>query len=104
MKSLFKIIKYMIPYKMLAFLSIFANIIHVIFHLLSILAFIPFLQILFGDSERVYEKPSFELTSDFVEQTFSYYMTPYIELHGELGALYFICVTVAVLFFFKNLF
>lgn len=104
MKSLFKIVRYIVPYKTLAFLSVFSNILHVIFHLLSILAFIPFLTILFDDAEPVKQKPVFEFSSDYVQDLFSYKMTPYIESNGVEGALYFICVTVAVLFFLKNLF
>jgi subfamily B ATP-binding cassette protein MsbA len=83
---------------------VFSNILHVIFHLLSILAFIPFLTILFDDAEPVTEEPVFELSSDYVQDMFSYKMTPYIEANGVEGALYFICITVAVLFFLKNVF
>jgi len=104
MKSLFKVLRYIIPYKSLAFLSVFANILHVIFHLLSILAFIPFLTILFGQTREVKEKPEFEFTSDYVQDMFTYQMTPYIEQNGIEGALFFICITVAILFFLKNLF
>ncbi|MAY84676.1 MAG: antibiotic ABC transporter ATP-binding protein [Flavobacteriales bacterium] len=104
MRSLLKIVRYIVPYKTLAFLSVFSNILHVIFHLLSILAFIPFLTILFDDAEPVTEEPVFEMSSDYVQDMFSYKMTPYIEANGVEGALYFICVTVAVLFFLKNVF
>lgn len=104
MKSLLKIVKYIVPYKGLAWLSIISNILHVIFHLLSILAFIPFLQLLFGNKEKVTVEPEFSFTSDYITDMFSYKMTPYIEQHGDSGALYFICVVVAVLFFLKNVF
>lgn len=104
MKSLLKIVKYIVPYKTLAFLSVFSNILHVIFHLLSILAFIPFLQLLFGNEEKVTVEPEPSWTSDYITDLFSYKMTPYIEQHGDSGALYFICIVVAVLFFLKNLF
>lgn len=104
MKSLLKIVKYIVPYKGLAWLSVVSNILHVIFHLLSILAFIPFLQLLFGNKEKVTVEPEFSFTSDYITDMFSYKMTPYIEQHGDSGALYFICVVVAVLFFLKNVF
>lgn len=104
MKSLLKIVKYIVPYKGLAWLSIISNILHVIFHLLSILAFIPFLQLLFGNKEKVNVEPEFSFTSDYITDMFSYKMTPYIEQHGDSGALYFICIVVAVLFFLKNVF
>jgi len=104
MKSLFKIVRYIIPYKTLALLSVASNIIHVIFHLLSILAFIPFLSVLFGKANTVTEEPEFALSSDYVQAMFNYKMTPYIQEHGVEGALLFICITVAILFFLKNLF
>lgn len=104
MKSLLKIVKYIVPYKGLAWLSVVSNILHVIFHLLSILAFIPFLQLLFGNKEKVTVEPEFSFTSDYITDMFSYKMTPYIEQHGDSGALYFICIVVAVLFFLKNVF
>jgi len=104
MKSLFKVLRYIVPYKSLALLSVLSNVLHVIFHLLSILAFIPFLTVLFGQTQVVSEEPEFELTSDYVQEMFTYKMTPYIEQNGVEGALFFLCITVAVLFFLKNLF
>lgn len=104
MRSLLKIAKYMIPYKRYAVSSVLCNIISVIFHLLSILAFIPFLSLLFGDTEPITEKPEFSFTSDYIEGMFNYHMQPYILDNGEKGALMFVCVIVAVLFFLKNLF
>ena len=87
MKSLFKIVKYIYPYKSLAILSVISNILHVIFHLLSILAFIPFLSVLFDKAERITEEPKFEMSSDYVQAMFSYKMTPFIEQNGIEGAL-----------------
>ena len=59
MKSLLKIAKYIKPYKGFAFLSVLSNIIQVVFHLISILAFLPLLQLLFGASEPVLVEPEF---------------------------------------------
>ncbi|KAB1064697.1 ABC transporter ATP-binding protein [Salibacter halophilus] len=104
MKSLLKIVKYIVPYKTLAFLSVFSNVLHVIFHLLSILALIPFLSIIMGRADRVTERPKFELSSDYVKEMFSYQITPYIDDFGVEGALFYICILIAILFFLKNLF
>jgi subfamily B ATP-binding cassette protein MsbA len=68
------------------------------------LAFIPFLSVLFNDAERVTDKPELSWTSDYVTDMFSYKMTPYIEQNGTEGALFFICIVVAILFFLKNIF
>jgi subfamily B ATP-binding cassette protein MsbA len=104
MKSLLKVLQYAKPYGLFAFLSVFSNIIQVILHLMSILAFLPLLQLLFQQAEPVIIEPQFEFTADFFEDYFSYKMTPYIEANGTKGALYFICIVVSILFFLKNLF
>lgn len=104
MKSLSKVLRYIKTYKTHAFLSVVSNIFSVIFHLLSLLVLIPFLKLLFGKSERVIEKPEFSWTADFVTDYLSYEMTPYIESNGLMGALYYLCIAVGVLFFLKNLF
>ncbi len=104
MKSLIKILRYIKPYKTFAVLSVLSNIISVIFHLLSLLVLIPFLQLLFGKTEPVTAAPELSWTSDYVSDYISFQMTPYIEANGLMGALYYLCIAVAVLFFAKNLF
>ena len=104
MKSLKKILRYIKPYKLFAFLSVLSNVFSVIFHLLSLLVLIPFLQLLFGKTEPVSEEPEFSWTSDYVSDTINYQMIPHIEANGLMGALYYLCIAVAVLFFAKNLF
>jgi len=104
MKSLVKIVKYLKSYKLFAFLSVGSNILSVLFHLLSILAFIPFLQLLFGKIDALHDKPEFSLSVEYFKDRVTYEMTLYISEAGEEGALLFICVLVAILFLFKNLF
>ena len=104
MKSLIKVLRYIKPYKLFAFLSVLSNIFSVIFHLLSLLILIPFLQLLFGKTEPVTEVPEFSWTADFVSDYISFQLTPHIEANGLMGALYYLCIAVAVLFFAKNLF
>lgn len=104
MKSLLKIAKYIIPYKFTAVASVSFNIIAVIFNLLSLLAFIPFLNLLFGETEAITVKPEFALNANYFEALFSYQMQPYISEYGQKGALLFVCISVAVLFLLKNLF
>lgn len=104
MKSLLKIAKYIIPYKFTAVASVSFNIIAVVFNLLSLLAFIPFLNLLFGETEAITVKPEFALNANYFEALFSYQMQPYISEYGQKGALLFVCIAVAVLFLLKNLF
>lgn len=104
MKSLLKIVKYIAPYKVYAFLSVSSNLISVIFHLLSLLILGPFMNLLFKKTETIIEEPQFELTSDYVKNLVQYKMQPYIAEVGLEGGLYFLCIAVAILFFAKNLF
>ncbi|MFT6948513.1 MAG: subfamily B ATP-binding cassette protein MsbA [Vicingaceae bacterium] len=104
MKSLIKILRYIKPYKFDAFLSVGFNLIAIILNLVSLVVFIPFLDLLFGEVNLVLIKPTFELSIDYLKEMFSYLMTPFIEEQGKKGALLFVCITVVSLFFLKNLF
>jgi len=104
MKSLAKILKYLTPYKGVAALTVFFNILSIIFNLLSLLALIPFLSLLFGDIEPVIDPPEFRFSADYFKQLFYYQMNPYVEEYGERGALIFSCISIGILFFLKNFF
>lgn len=106
MKSLKKIAKYIKPYRLFAFLSVGSNLISVFFHLTSLIVLMPFLRLLFRISDPVTEEPvfSWSTVSDYFADMFSYKMQPYIEQYGQEGALYYLCIVVGVLFFFKNVF
>ena len=104
MKSLSKVLKYIIPYKTYALLSVISNLLSVLFHLLSLLVLIPFLKLLFVGGEMAAQEPEFSWTADYVSEMLKYKMQPYIEQYGQEGGLYFLCIAVAVLFFGKNRF
>ncbi len=104
MKSLLQIAKYIKPYKLTALTSVSFNILAVIFNLLSLLAFIPFLNLLFGEAEAITVKPEFALNADYFKAIFNYQMQPFISEYGQKGALFFVCVSVAILFLLKNIF
>lgn len=104
MKSLLQIVKYIKPYKLTVLFSVSFNIIAVIFNLLSLLAFIPFLNLLFGDVDAVTIKPEFALNADYFKAFFNYQMQPFIQEYGQKGALLFVCISVAILFLLKNVF
>lgn len=106
MKGFFRIISYAFPYKLVGLLSIVFYILDAIFNLLSLLLFIPFLNLLFTkDVSIATQKPEFEFTKQAANEYFDYYMGQYItSADDRLGALVFICITVGTLFFLKNLF
>jgi len=105
MKSFLKIIKYAVNYKTYALLNILFNILAVVFELLSMLLFVPFLNILFQQSsEVVTEKPSFSLSKDYFENYFNYTISQLIEDNDKTKVLMFVCILVGVLFLLKNIF
>ena len=60
MKYFKEIIKYAIPYKLYIFLNIFFNVLYAFFSALSFVSMIPMLNILFGTTPKITEKPVYE--------------------------------------------
>ncbi|WP_417800565.1 ABC transporter ATP-binding protein [Tenacibaculum sp.] len=107
MSSFKKIVNFAKPYKKYAFLNIFFNVLYAVFNVLSVLAFIPVLGILFGKEEIVTSQPSYNgITSiyDYVQGSLNYKISQMIESGGSERALLFVSLTTLFLFFFKNLF
>ena len=102
-----KILRFAKPYTKFAWLNIFFNILYAIFNVLSVLAFIPVLGILFGKDERVAQKPIFTGIKgiyDYVQNSLNFYVSNMMETGGVEKALLFICIVSFSMFFFKNLF
>ncbi|UCE94103.1 MAG: ABC transporter ATP-binding protein, partial [Flavobacteriaceae bacterium] len=102
-----KILRFAKPYLRYAWLNVFFNILYAIFNVLSVLAFIPVLGILFGREEKVTVKPEFKgLTGvyDYVQDSLNFYVSNMMETGGLEQALLFICLISFSMFFFKNLF
>lgn len=102
-----KILQFAKPYTKYVWLNVFFNILYAIFNVLSVLGFIPVLGILFGQEEKVYEKPTYEGISsiyNFVQNSLNYRVTEMMESGGIDKALLFICILSFSLFFLKNLF
>lgn len=108
MKELIQITKLTFKYKGSAFLVILFNMLFVIFNLLSLVLFIPFLNLIFSE-----EKPDINLhfepcyTGDFFDYASKYYdfiLNGFIHTAGEKRALLFVCLSVLVAFIFKNVF
>jgi subfamily B ATP-binding cassette protein MsbA len=65
---------------------------------------IPFLGLLFGTQEKVYEAPPLAFSTSSVKENFYLQITQIIETRGQIDALLFICGLVLVMFLFRNLF
>ncbi len=109
MKDFLQIYRYTFKYKWTAITVILCNLGFVVFNLVSMALFIPFLKLLFEGTEnaQTVDVPHFDGTfSGFFEylgDAYNYEM--YVMTQADpKGALIFVCITVAIAFLLKNLF
>lgn len=106
MDSFKRIFKFGKPYKRFIFLNIFFNILYAIFSALSFLSLMPMLEVLFGNSSKVYENPDFDDLSSFgnnLEAWLNFQVSSFAN-NDPNKALMFVILTILILFFLKNLF
>ena len=106
MDSFKKIFNFGKPYKKFIFLNIFFNILYAIFSALSFLSLMPMLEVLFGNSSKVYENPNFDDFSSFgnnLEAWLNFQVSSFAN-NDPNKALIFVILTILILFFLKNLF
>ncbi|MDC3105063.1 ABC transporter ATP-binding protein/permease [bacterium] len=65
---------------------------------------IPFLGILFGTQEKVYQAEPLSLNAASIKENFYLFLSTTIDDKGNVEALLLICVIVLIMFFIKNLF
>ncbi|MDG2194007.1 MAG: ABC transporter ATP-binding protein [Polaribacter sp.] len=102
-----KIIRFAKPYKKYAFLNVLFNILYAIFNVLSVLAFIPVLNILFKQENKITVQPVYtgiDAIGSYTKDSFYYFISQKIEHEGAIQVLLFICLVTFLLFFLKNLF
>ena len=104
MDFFFKILRYIRSYLSYVFLYIGSNIISFIFSLFSLTMIIPFLGILFGTQEKVYQAKPLSLNAASIKENFYLFLSTTIDNKGNVEALLLICVIVLIMFFIKNLF
>lgn len=110
MKELIELYKYTFKYGWHCTLTIIFNILFVVFNLLTLVLFIPFLRIIFRSPEEAPQeilKPiyngSFWDIFIYIKDYYQYWMETMAK-EDPLNALLFICITVIIAFFLKNLF
>jgi len=112
MKGLRQVFKLAFSQKKSAYLTIVSNLFYVIFNLISLVMFIPFLKLVFnpetvdGVAVKLLE-PDWEAKKDifvYFSDYYNYLMQSFIDSNGKVGALTFICITVLIAFFLKNVF
>lgn len=103
MGTFLRILRFGKPYRHYAALNALFNLLGTVFHLLSLLLFIPFLRLLLGQVKPVHVRPVELWTKDGLEGTFNWGLTRLIDVYGNMGALLTICIAVVALFLLKNL-
>lgn len=99
------IIKYIKNYKLYAALNVLFNLLFVAFSIFSLATVIPFLNIIFEQTEPIRVKPVFQLSLNVLLDTFTYYLTIIIDNYESKEAgLIFISIIVIITFFLKNMF
>lgn len=110
MKEIFEIHKYAFTYKMTAVLVIVCNLLFTIFNIISLILFIPFLQIIFLDPEEKVQKVVEPIYSGgfieffkYISEYYNYFMQSMVA-EDPKKALLFVCLSVISAFFLKNFF
>lgn len=101
-----KILRFAKPYSKYGYLNIFFNILYALFSALSFVALIPMLDVLFKESDRMYEKPEYTGISnakDYLQDTLNYQVTK-VAGDDQMIALVLVISLVIVLFLLKNFF
>jgi len=109
MKEFLEIYRYTFTYRGRAILVIVSNLLFVIFNLISLVLFIPVLQLIFKPAEEVPDliEPSWSgnLLDIFayIKDSYNFFMQKMVN-EDPKNALLFVCITVFAAFFLKNLF
>ena len=102
-----KILSFIKPHIRFAWLNVFFNVLYAIFNVLTIISFIPVLNILFKQKNIITKIPVYHgirTAGNFLQDQFYYFISQTISHDGPIRALLIICVLSITLFFLKDLF
>ena len=102
-----KLSRFIVPYKRFAILNIICNIFYALFSTLAMLSLMPMINVLFGESEKIYAKPIYggiRDVKDYSENYLNYIVTTTTETDGPQRALLYMIILIISLFLLKNLF
>ncbi|MDI6046437.1 ABC transporter ATP-binding protein [Flavobacterium yafengii] len=102
-----KIIPFTNPYRSHVVWNVIFNVFYALFSTLSFIALIPMMDVLFGTTEKINEKPVLESIFDIIKfsKEYLYYnITLLTERNGPEFALLLVIAIVSITFLFKNLF
>lgn len=101
-----QILRFAKPYKIYAILNIISNIFYALFGTLSMVSLFPMLTVLFGNTEKVREKPVWNgifKAREYGEGYLNYFVTQKAD-QGNEDVLMFMVILVIAMFFLKNIF
>ncbi|MFM2225284.1 MAG: hypothetical protein RJA07_1486 [Bacteroidota bacterium] len=104
MKHLKQLNTYIRKYYHYSLLNILFNVLSIVFSVFSMSMIIPFLNILFGITQKVLVKPQLTVSVTSWINSFNYFMGNLIDVYGSSTALLAVCICVVIVFFLKNLF
>jgi ATP-binding cassette, subfamily B, bacterial MsbA len=96
------LLKYFVPYQWRAIKIVLFNILSAIFALVSYTLAIPFLKIMFNRVDTVTYPGEFHLSASYLSSFAKYYLSEFIDKHGQVGALLLVITIVIVASFLKN--
>lgn len=102
MKNVRLLLKYFKPYKWSAIRNIFYNILSAVFALFSYVLIKPFIEILFDTVKVVPSPGEFQLTVDYFNEYFKYYLHSFIVNNGQAKTLLLVSLLFIVASLFKN--
>ncbi|HEX4887637.1 MAG TPA: ABC transporter ATP-binding protein [Luteibaculaceae bacterium] len=105
MKKLPIVLGYLAPYRAFVALSTLFFLLASVFSLFSFTSIIPFLNILFKTTESDIPEsaPALTWSSESLLNFLNYQVNAFVQQHGEKQALFYICIFIVSMFFFKNL-
>lgn len=96
------LLKYISPYKWYALNSVIFNILSAVFALISYTLAIPFLKIMFNRVEVLQNPGPFQMTMDYLDSASKYYLSLFIDKHGQAGALLIVSAVFLIASLLKN--
>lgn len=108
MKKLFSVLKYTKDYKKYTALNIVFNILFSVFSVFSITLAIPFLKMIFDSDLSYYQDlinkglPPLKYNAEYASSWGYYHMSLLIITYGKVKVLMWLCITVFIATFFKN--
>ncbi len=104
MKRFSIILRYLSDQKGKIAVYVLFNLLSVIFSLVSLPCFAPFLQLLFNKEALVDVQPEFSFSASGILNYLKYYLSTLIREHSQIYALGAICILIIISVFFKNIF